>query len=230
MTKRQPDSTAGRCAPADVPRDLAQASDEELRQLIKAASDHLARRDAERKREAMAKIRMLAKEHGLNVAIDLRPANAAAPQRRSETMTFRNMILTKFMGRLVMERDGDALRLEGHYPNPEKGHAIFRGRRDHRVAHDRQRARAVLWRAGKPAGKPGRAPGDDRGRHSVRPRAARRTCAHMGAGRHAPDLQGWGFGLGLAIILLMFGFLAAHLYRDLTDRPYLAVELRGDMR
>ena len=63
----------GPMPPADVPRDLAQASDEELRQLIKAASDHLARRDAERKREAMAKIRMLAKEHGLNVAID-RPA------------------------------------------------------------------------------------------------------------------------------------------------------------
>lgn len=57
----------------DVQRDLTQASDEELRRLIKAASDQLARRDAERKREAMAKIRMLAKEHGLNVAID-RPA------------------------------------------------------------------------------------------------------------------------------------------------------------
>ena len=69
ITKQQ----SGPTAPADVPHDLAEASDEELRRLIKAASDHLARRDAERKREAMAKIRMLAKEHGLNVAID-RPA------------------------------------------------------------------------------------------------------------------------------------------------------------
>ena len=63
----------GRMAPADVGHDLDHASDEELRRLIKVASDLLAARDAERKREAMAKIRMLAKEHGLNVAID-RPA------------------------------------------------------------------------------------------------------------------------------------------------------------
>ena len=69
MTKQH----GGPMAPADVRPDLAEASDEELRQLIKAASDHLARRDAARKREAMAKIRMPAKEHGLNVAID-RPA------------------------------------------------------------------------------------------------------------------------------------------------------------
>ncbi len=61
---------ASHMTPEDVVRDLEQASDEELRRLIKAASEHLARRDAERKREAMAKIRMLAKEHGLNVAID----------------------------------------------------------------------------------------------------------------------------------------------------------------
>ena len=74
----EPDQTmsgddAKRMTPEDVVRDLEQASDEELRRLIKAASDHLARRDAERKREAMAKIKMLAKEHGLNVAIN-RPA------------------------------------------------------------------------------------------------------------------------------------------------------------
>lgn len=74
----EPDATMSgdediRMTSADVMRDLEQASDEELQKLIKAASDHLARRDAERKREAMAKIRMLAKEHGLNVAID-RPA------------------------------------------------------------------------------------------------------------------------------------------------------------
>lgn len=74
----EPDQTmsgddAKRMTPEDVVRDLEQASDEELRRLIKAASDHLASRDAKRKREAMAKIKMLAKEHGLNVAID-RPA------------------------------------------------------------------------------------------------------------------------------------------------------------
>lgn len=74
----EPDGTMtghrdGRMKPDDVAHDLAQASDEELRLVIKVASDQLARRDSERKRKAMAKIRMLAKEHGLNVAID-RPA------------------------------------------------------------------------------------------------------------------------------------------------------------
>ena len=58
---------------ADFPRDLEQASDDELRRLITIASDQLAARDAARKREAIAKIKMLAKEHGLDVAID-RPA------------------------------------------------------------------------------------------------------------------------------------------------------------
>lgn len=74
----------GPMAAADVPRDLAQASDEELRRLIKAASDHLARRDAERKREAMAKIRMLAKEHGLNVAIDRPARKRGRPPKHKE--------------------------------------------------------------------------------------------------------------------------------------------------
>lgn len=74
----------GPMATDNVPRDLAQASDEELRQLIKAASDHLARRDAERKREAMAKIRMLAKEHGLNVAIDRPARKRGRPPKNKE--------------------------------------------------------------------------------------------------------------------------------------------------
>jgi len=74
----------GPMAAADVRPDLAEASDEELRQLIKAASDHLARRDAARKREAMAKIRMLAKEHGLNVAIDRPARKRGRPPRKKE--------------------------------------------------------------------------------------------------------------------------------------------------
>jgi|GEM_PF-7102113 len=73
----------GDMTPADVPRDLAQASDEDLRRLIKVTSDQLARRDAERKRAAMAKIRMPAKEHGLNVAID-RPARKRGRPAKKE--------------------------------------------------------------------------------------------------------------------------------------------------
>jgi len=61
-------------SPATAIRDdLARANDDELRSVIRVATDLLAERDAERKREATAKIKALAKEHGLNVAID-RPA------------------------------------------------------------------------------------------------------------------------------------------------------------
>ena len=73
----------GHMTPADVAPDLEQANDEELRRLIKAASDHLAARDAERKRAAVAKIKMLAKEHGLNVAID-RPAQKRGRPAKKE--------------------------------------------------------------------------------------------------------------------------------------------------
>ncbi|WP_150120206.1 MULTISPECIES: hypothetical protein [unclassified Sulfitobacter] len=74
---------APRMTPNDIERDLAEASDEELRLVIKVASDQLTLRDAERKREAMAKIRMLAKEHGLNVAID-RPARKRGRPAKKE--------------------------------------------------------------------------------------------------------------------------------------------------
>ena len=73
----------GHMTPAPMTRDFEQASDEELRQLIKAASDQLAARDAERKRAAVAKIKMLAKEHGLNVAID-RPAQKRGRPAKKE--------------------------------------------------------------------------------------------------------------------------------------------------
>ncbi|WP_371061517.1 hypothetical protein [Rhodosalinus sp. 5P4] len=73
---------APRRTPDDIERDLTQASDEELRLVIKVASNQLTLRDAERKREAMAKIRMLAKEHGLNVAIDRPPRKRGRPAKK----------------------------------------------------------------------------------------------------------------------------------------------------
>ena len=57
------------------PSALEQASDEALKELIATAQSLLASRDADRKREAIAKIKALAKANGLDVAID-------APKRR----------------------------------------------------------------------------------------------------------------------------------------------------
>ena len=143
-------------------------------------------------------------------------------------MTFRNMIQTKIMGRLVMEREGDALRLEGHFPNPEKGARFFAG----------VMILALLILVGAPAlyyGAPDSPPqslGALPGAIITGIPSALAPLVELARtwepGKTPPDLQGWGFGLGLAISLPMFGILAAHLYRDLTDRPYLAVELRGD--
>lgn len=49
---------------------LTQANDDELRALIDRASGILKERENERMRDAVARIKALAKEHGLNVSID----------------------------------------------------------------------------------------------------------------------------------------------------------------
>ena len=55
-------------APATA--NLDNASDEDLRGLIERATQLLRQREGARKREAISRIKALAKEHGLNVAIE----------------------------------------------------------------------------------------------------------------------------------------------------------------
>ena len=144
-------------------------------------------------------------------------------------MKFRNMILTKFMGRLVMERDGDALRLEGHYPNPEKGMRFFTGVV---IMALLTIVSAPALYYGAPASPPkslGALPGMIVGGTPSALAPLVEFARTWEPGAAPPDLRGWGIGLALAFILLMFGAVTAQLWRDLTDRPYLAVERRGDM-
>lgn len=64
---------------------LSRASDDQLRELISSASEILKERETGRMREAVARIKALAKEHGLNVSIDRprrkrgRPSQEAKP-------------------------------------------------------------------------------------------------------------------------------------------------------
>tara|TARA_R100000935_G_scaffold58898_1_gene99279 strand:+ start:5520 stop:5771 length:252 start_codon:yes stop_codon:yes gene_type:complete len=68
-----------------APQALDQATDQELTDLIKQASAILETRDAERKRTAIAKIKELAKAHGLDVAIEPRTTKRGRRPRRKET-------------------------------------------------------------------------------------------------------------------------------------------------
>jgi hypothetical protein len=64
---------------------LSVASDDELRALISNATEILKERETDRMRDAVARIKALAKEHGLNVSIDRprrkrgRPTQEARP-------------------------------------------------------------------------------------------------------------------------------------------------------
>lgn len=64
---------------------LDQASDEALQQLISKAQALLAERENSRKREAIAKIKELAKAHGLDVAIAPRNTKRGRRQHRKQT-------------------------------------------------------------------------------------------------------------------------------------------------
>lgn len=56
--------------PTQQPQSLDQASDKELRALIEKASSLLRAREETRKKDAIAQIKLLAKEHGLDVAVE----------------------------------------------------------------------------------------------------------------------------------------------------------------
>ena len=65
---------------------LSVASDDELRTLISNASEILKERETGRMRDAVARIKALAKEHGLNVSIDSpRQKRGRPPQKMART-------------------------------------------------------------------------------------------------------------------------------------------------
>lgn len=143
-------------------------------------------------------------------------------------MTFKRLIQTRIMGRLVIVRKDDAVRLEGHFPNPEIGMryyscvAIF----------------ALLIIVSAPAlyyGAPNPPPqslGELAHAIITGIPAALVPLVELARtwvpGEPPPDLNGWGFALGMAFMLLMFGAGTASVWRDLTDSPYLVVKRRDD--
>lgn len=62
---------------------LDQATDDALHDLISKAQALLAERESNRKREAIAKIKELAKAHGLDVAIEPKTTKRGKRQRRA---------------------------------------------------------------------------------------------------------------------------------------------------
>ena len=67
-----------------APQALNQATDQQLTELIKQASAILEAREAERTRAAIAKIKELAKAHGLDVSLEPRNTKRVRRQRRKE--------------------------------------------------------------------------------------------------------------------------------------------------
>lgn len=67
------------------PGTLDRASDDALQELISKAQALLTERENNRKREAIAKIKELAKAHGLDVAIEPKTTKRGKRQRRKET-------------------------------------------------------------------------------------------------------------------------------------------------
>lgn len=59
---------------------LKTASDEELRKIISEANALLDARETDRKRDAIAKIKALAKEHGLDIAIERQKRKRGRPK------------------------------------------------------------------------------------------------------------------------------------------------------
>lgn len=86
MTDLRPPEPA---MPERVPS-LDKASDEELRALIESASGILKERENERLRDAVARIKALAKEHGLGVSIDTPARKRGRPPANSGRSTPRS--------------------------------------------------------------------------------------------------------------------------------------------
>ena len=70
---------AGRPESGGLPN-IAALDDAALRKLIEEANALLDQRETARKREAVAKINALAKEHGLNVAVREKPRRGRKPK------------------------------------------------------------------------------------------------------------------------------------------------------
>lgn len=70
---------AGRPESGGLPN-ITALDDAALRKLIEEASALLEQREIERKREAVAKINALAKEHGLDVAVRQKPRRRRKPR------------------------------------------------------------------------------------------------------------------------------------------------------
>lgn len=82
------DQTQQTITPSSHPLDtkaLDQASDEALHELIGKAQALLTERENSRKREAIAKIKELAKAHGLDIAIAPKNTRQGRRQRRKGT-------------------------------------------------------------------------------------------------------------------------------------------------
>jgi hypothetical protein len=69
--------------PTQQPQSLDQASDDELRAIIKEASSLLRAREETRKKDAIAQIKLLAKEHGLDVAVERPKRKRGRPPART---------------------------------------------------------------------------------------------------------------------------------------------------
>jgi|GEM_PF-6641399 hypothetical protein len=141
-------------------------------------------------------------------------------------MTVRSLFETRILGRPVIERLGEATRLEGHYPNPEKGMKFFRAVT---IISMLTLISAPALYYGAPASPPqtlgellaaiiGGIPS------ALAPLVE--LARNWQPDQTLPDLQGWNTGLGLAVIFLMFGSLLGRIGFDLIDRPYLTVEVR----
>lgn len=65
--------------------DLNRASDAQLEDLIKQASALLEKRETDRKREAIAQIKDIAKAHGLTIALEPKNTKTGRRQRRKAT-------------------------------------------------------------------------------------------------------------------------------------------------
>ena len=143
-------------------------------------------------------------------------------------MTFKRLIQTRVMGRLVTVHEDDAVRLEGHFPNPEIGRRYFAGVMI-LTLFIVVSAPALYYGA---SGTPPQNLGELAKAIITGIPAALAPLVELARtwvpGEPPPDLDGWGFALGVAFMLLMFGGVTAHLWRDLTDSPYLAVERRDD--
>lgn len=67
---------------SEIASDLEDLPDEKLQEVVSKAREILTARADARKRDAMAKIKALAKEHGLNVAIDRQPRKRGRPRKK----------------------------------------------------------------------------------------------------------------------------------------------------